>query len=83
MRYEVQVHFNNCGQLAWHEEWEKEEAKTFITRVSKDPLVIAEDKETGRMFTFHMSEVVAVIVTAKSPEADQDLFRRAYAASEG
>ena len=80
MRYEVQVHFENCGQLQWHEDIVDPENWLGITY--ETPTCTAWDEETDRHIAFNMNKVTAIILTPKSRDED-DLFRRAYATQKG
>ena len=81
MRREIQVHFENCGQLCWHEDIEN--VDSWIEKLSEKPRVIAHDAETGRCFYFKMATVTAIIIVNKLTENDTDLWRRTYAFKEG
>lgn len=81
MRREVQVHFENCGQLAWHEEIE--DVKGWLRQTIAQPNVVAYDKDSGRHFFFDMKRVTAIVIVNKIIEGEKDLYRRTYAAQEG
>lgn len=80
MKHEVQIHFENCGQLAWHEDIEDVDA--WLLSVMAEDTVIAFDEETNRHFGFDMKRVNAIIVTDKSKELP-DIWSRTHAISQG
>lgn len=79
MRYEIQVHFENQGQLQWHEDIE--DVDEWMANSSEQIMKFAHDPDTGRHFMFRMSKIVAIILVNRTaePEQETDLFRRAYA----
>jgi hypothetical protein len=79
MRYEIQVHFQNCGQLAWHEEIF--DADNWLNSVMSEDRVIAQDEETNRVYAFEMKNVTALVLTEKKKEID--IWERTYAAVQG
>lgn len=80
MKHEVQIHFENCGQLAWHENIE--DVDEWLLAVMEQNKVIAFDEETNRHFGFDMKRVNAIIVTDKSKELP-DIWSRTHAISQG
>ena len=80
MRYEIQVHFENCGQLAWHEEIT--DAQDWLGGLCEQDNCLVHDEETGRHMYFAMKPVTAIILAPKQSDQD-DLFRRAYATKDG
>jgi hypothetical protein len=80
MKHEVQIHFENCGQLAWHEDIEDVE-EWLMDKLDQDT-VLAFDEDTNRHFGFEMKRVNAIIVTDKSKEKP-DIWSRTYAVSKG
>lgn len=80
MKREIQVHFENCGQIIWHEEIE--DVESWLREVMSENKIIAYDVNTGRHFGFDTKTVTAFIVShEKHPETD--LWRRTYAACQG
>ena len=80
MKHEVQIHFENGGQLAWHEDIEDVE-EWLMDKLDQDK-VLAFDADTNRHFGFEMKRVNAIIVTDKSKELP-DIWSRTHAASQG
>ena len=81
MRREIQVHFDNQGQLSWNDEIEN--VDEYLREIKSWALPIVKDKDSGRFFMFDMEKVVAVVVSNKSVENEGDLFRRTYATQKG
>lgn len=81
MRREIQVHFENSGQILWHEEIE--DVHTWLASVMADEKVIAYDQESGRHFGFVTKTVTAFIISNKTADSETDLWRRNYAACQG
>ncbi len=79
MRREIQVHFENCGQIAWHEDIDDVEA--WIDEVLSEEKITAYDQETKRYFAFLTKTVTAYVISEKSEE--KDLWSRTYATKEG
>jgi len=80
MKHEVQIHFENCGQLAWHEDIEDVD-EWLMEKLDQDK-VLAFDADTNRHFGFEMKRVNAIIVTDKSKELP-DIWSRTHAISQG
>jgi hypothetical protein len=81
MRREIQVHFENAGQLLWHEEID--DVDQWLLAVLAESKIIAYDKESGRHFGFDTKTVTAFIVSDKPQDTETDLWRRNYATCQG
>ncbi len=79
MRYEIQIHFANCGQVLWHEEIE--DVEEWIIEVMAQPKIVAVDDDPLRYFGIDMSTVTAIIVSEKKKELD--IWSRTYATCKG
>lgn len=77
---EIQVHFENCGQLQWTQNIS--DVDEWMARVGSESTLLAKDQESGRRFYIAMDTVTAIIVGDKQTN-QEDLFRRAYAVKEG
>lgn len=75
MKREVQVHFENCGQLAWIEDIL--DVQNWLVHVMQSPSLIAYDAENKRHLAFDMKTVTAIIVSEKSENTD--MWSRTYA----
>lgn len=84
MRREIQIHFENQGQLSWHEDIEDVEKwlRDFPVKMYSG-LGTAHDKESGRYFAFQMSSITAIIIMNKTIDNEDDIYRRTYAIEEG
>jgi len=82
MRRQIQVHFENGGQLVWNEEVEEGEEEEYLRRGSSGDgtMSLAKDEETNRYFTFNLDKVTAIILM-KDPKQD-DLMEKVYAPKE-
>ncbi len=76
MKYEVQVHFENQGQLVWQQDSDQPEA--FLESLKGD--IIIQDKPGCRWLYFNMKTVTAIIMIDKEEQSDP--IRRLYAPSE-
>lgn len=75
MRYEIQVHFANCGQVLWHEDID--DVEEWLIEVMEQSKIVAVDDDPVRYFGIDMSTVTALIVSEKKKEID--LWSRTYA----
>lgn len=80
MKCEIQIHFENCGQLQWTEDIK--DIDSFLAKIWSTNKFIAHDSSTSRYYGFDMKRVNAVIVTDKSKE-QPDIWSRTYATSQG
>lgn len=74
MRRQVQVHFDNSGQFAWHEFIE--DPCDYLEKMSGE-VQVAYDEETDCAYLFPMSKVTAVIVSGPM-EKKLDPWERTY-----
>ncbi len=92
MRRQIQVHFENGGQLAWHEDIPDEVAPLWLEAAcergidkllqqSEAEMVFCQDKETDRKFFFNLTKVTAIIMIKETEQ--KDLFERTYATEKG
>lgn len=77
---EIQVHFENCGQLQWSQSID--DVDDWLALVGHDETLLVKDQESGRRFFINMQTVTAIVVGEKKTD-QEDLFRRAYATQKG
>lgn len=78
MKYEIQVHFENQGQIVWNQIVQSP-IDEYLQWVLASETFVALDQENNRTIAFSTKNVTAVIAAPKQVE---DPIRRLYATGE-
>jgi hypothetical protein len=77
MKREIQVHFDNGGQVSWQTDIDDE--KDWLENFWCKKHCCASDEASGRSISFPIKNVNAVLLT----QPQQDPIERLYAANQG